>query len=147
MFGKRQPEQPSQSQTMKNVTSTGGAIQQGQAGGDLVQSQWGQLETQQQITNADVVKQLEQLEIAIKAAKLTQNEKDELLDYLRPAKREAAKDSVNKDLVGQYLKPVNEILTTMKETTETGKILWQIAQKVFQVIGLWLGIAAEFITI
>jgi truncated hemoglobin YjbI len=145
MFGKKQPEQPSQSQSMSGVTSTGGVIQQGQAGRDLVQSQSGQLETQQQITNTDVVKQLENLENAIKAATLTQNEKDELLDYLRPAKREAAKDSGNKDLVGQYLKPVSETLTTMKETTEAGKSLWQTAQEVFQAITPWLGVAAHFI--
>ncbi|HLO86304.1 MAG TPA: hypothetical protein VK203_15095 [Nostocaceae cyanobacterium] len=145
MFGKKQPEQPSQSQSMSGVTSTGGVIQQGQAGRDLVQSQSGQLETQQQMTNTDVVKQLENLENAIKAATLTQNEKDELLDYLRPAKREAAKDGGNKDLVGQYLKPVSETLTTMKETTEAGKSLWQTAREVFQAITPWLGVAAHLI--
>lgn len=107
MFGKKQPEQPSQSQNMSGVAATGGLIQQTQAGRNVQQSQSGKLETQQQITNTDVVKQLELLEIAVKAAKLTQDEKDELLDYLRPAKREAAKEGVNKDMVGQYLKPVS----------------------------------------
>jgi hypothetical protein len=145
MFGKKKPEQPSQSQSMSSVTSTGGVIQQGQAGGNLQQSQSGKLETQQQITNTDVIKQLENLETAIKGASLTQNEKEELLDYLRPAKREAAKDGANKDLVGQYLKPVSETLTTMKETTEAGKSLWQTGQEVFQAIAPWLGVAAKFI--
>ncbi|MBD2450873.1 hypothetical protein H6G76_27850 [Nostoc sp. FACHB-152] len=145
MFGKKQPEQPSQSQSMSGVTVTGGVIQQGQAVGNLQQSQSGKLDTQQQITNTDVVKQLENLEIAIKAASLAQNEKDELLDYIRPAKREAAKDGVNKDLVGQYLKPVSETLTTMKQTTEAGKSLWQSGQEVFQAIAPWLGVAAKLI--
>ena len=39
MFGKKQPEYPSQSQSLSNVTLTGGVIQQGQAGRDLTQVQ------------------------------------------------------------------------------------------------------------
>ncbi|MTJ06169.1 hypothetical protein [Anabaena sp. UHCC 0204] len=145
MIGKKQPEQPSQSQSMSDVKVNGGVVQQGQAGRDLQLSQSGTLETQQQITNTDVVKQLENLEIAVKAATLTQDEKDELLDYLRPAKREAAKDSVNKDMVGQYLKPVSETLTIMKDTTEAGKSLWTTGQEVFKAIAPWLGVAAKLI--
>lgn len=145
MFGKKQPEQPSQSQSMSGVAATGGVVQQAQAGRDVQQNQSGKLETQQQITNTDVVKQLENLEIAVKAATLTQDEKDELLDYLRPAKREAAKEGVNKDMVGQYLKPVSETLKTMKDTTEAGKSLWQTGQEVFGAIAPWLGVAAKLI--
>ncbi|MBE9005906.1 hypothetical protein IQ259_12815 [Fortiea sp. LEGE XX443] len=145
MFGKKQPEQPSQSQSISGVTLTGSAIQQGQAGGDLQQSQSSKLDTQQQITNTDVVKQLENLETAVKAASLTPDEKDELLDYLRPAKREASKEEPNKDLVGQNLKQVNETLKTMKESTEAGKSLWQTGQEVFQAITPWLGVAAKLI--
>ena len=145
MFGKKQPEQPSQSQSMSGITATGAVIGQQQAGRDAQQSQLGTLETQQQITNTDAVKQLEHLEIAIKAAKLSQDEKDELLDYLRPAKREAGKDSVNKDMVGQYLKPVSETLTIMKDTTEAGKSLWTTGQEVFKTIAPWLGVAAKLI--
>ncbi|MBD2592746.1 hypothetical protein H6G74_00180 [Nostoc spongiaeforme FACHB-130] len=145
MLGKKQPEQPSQSQSISGVNLTGSAIQQGQAGRDLQQSQSSKLDTQQQITNTDVVKQLENLETAVKAASLTPDEKDELLDYLRPAKREASKEEPNKDLVGQNLKQVNETLKTMKETTEAGKSLWQTGQEVFQAIIPWLGVAAKFI--
>jgi hypothetical protein len=63
---------------------------------------------------------------------------------LRPAKREAAKDSANKDLIGQNLKQVNETLKTVKETTETGKSLWNTAQEVFKTVSPWLGVAAHF---
>jgi hypothetical protein len=92
-----------------------------------------------------VVKQLENLETAVKASSVTQEQKDELLDYLRPAKREAAKEGGSKDLVGQNLKQVNETLKTGKETTEAGKSLWQTGQEVFKVIAPWLGVAAKFI--
>jgi hypothetical protein len=64
MFGKKQPEQPTQSQTMSGVTINGGVVQQSQAGRDLQQVQSGNLETSQQMTSAEVVKQLESLEAA-----------------------------------------------------------------------------------
>jgi hypothetical protein len=145
MFGKKQPKQPSQSQSMSGVTVNSGVVQQAQAGRDLQQIQSGNLKTQQEITNTEVVKQLENLETAVKASALTQEQKDELLDYLRPAKREAAKEEGSKDLVGQNLKQVNETLKTVKETTEAGKSLWQTGQEVFNAIAPWLGVAAKFI--
>jgi hypothetical protein len=145
MFGKKQPKQPSQSQSMSGVTVNSGVVQLAQAGRDLQQTQSGNLETQQEITNTEVVKQLENLETAVKASALTQEQKDELLDYLRPAKREAAKEGGSKDLVGQNLKQVNETLKTVKETTEAGKSLWQTGQEVFKAIAPWLGVAAKFI--
>jgi sugar-specific transcriptional regulator TrmB len=130
---------------MSGVTVNSGVVQQAQAGRDLQQIQSGNLKTQQEITNTEVVKQLENLETAVKASSLTQEQKDELLDYLRPAKREAAKEEGSKDLVGQNLKQVNETLKTVKETTEAGKSLWQTGQEVFKAIAPWLGVAAKFI--
>jgi hypothetical protein len=145
MFGKKQPKEISQSQSMSGLTVDSGVIQQGQAGSNLQQIQSGNLDNQQEITNTEVVKQLENLEMAVKASALTQEQKDELLDYLRPAKREANKEEGSKDLVGQNLKQVNETLKTMKETTEAGKSLWQTGQEVLKAISPWLGVAAKLI--
>ena len=145
MFGKKQPKEPSQSQSMSGVTVNSGVVQQGQAGGDLQQTQSGNLETQQEITNTEVVKQLENLETAVKASALPQEKKDKILAYLRPAKLEAAEEGGDKDLVGKNLKKVNETLKTVKETTETGKSLWQTGQEVFKSIAPWLGVAAKLI--
>lgn len=147
MFGKKQPQQPSQSQSLSNVTLTGGVIQQGQAGRDLTQVQSGHLETSQQMTSAAVVEYLEKLETAVKATTLTQEQQEEVLDYLRPAKREASKPQANKELVGQNLKQVSETLKTMKDTTEAGKSLWKTGQEVFTAIAPWLGVAAKLIGI
>ncbi len=142
MFGKKQP---TQSQSMSGITVNGGVVQQAQAGGDLHQSQSGNLETSQQITSAEVVRQLEILEAAVKASGLGQELQEELSDYLRPAKREAAKEGGSKELVGQNLKQVSETLKAMKDSTEAGKILLQIGQEVFKAITPWLGVAAKFI--
>ncbi len=148
MFGKKRPSEPqppNQSQSLNNLTVNGGMVQLGQAGGDLQQNQTGNLATQQQgISSADVVSLLERLETAIKEAGLTASQQEELLDYLRPAKREAAKETPNKDLVGQNLKQVSETLKTVQETTEAGKSLWQTAQEVLTTLTPWLGVVKGF---
>lgn len=145
MLWKKQPEKPAQSQTMSNVTVNGGVVQQAQAGRDLHQVQSGNLETSQQITSVEVVKQLESLETAVKAAKVEPAQEEELLDYLRPAKREAAKENGSKELVGQNLKQMSETLKTIKDSTEAGKSLWKTSQEVFTAIAPWLGVASKLI--
>jgi hypothetical protein len=142
MFGKKPPDQ---SQSFNNVTLTGGMVQAGQAGGDLQQSQSGQLETQPQISGTEVVRLLETLEAAVKAGEIADPQKEELLDYLRPAKREAAKETADKQVVGQNLKQVGETLKTLNDGTEAGKGLWKTGQEVFTAIAPWLGVAAKLI--
>ncbi len=145
MFGKKQPEEATQSQSMSGITVNGGVVQQAQAGRDLHQVQSGNLETAQQMTSAEVVRQLEVLEAAVKESALGQEPQDELLDGLRQAKREAAKDGGDKEFAGQNLKRVNETLKMMKDSTEASKSLWQTSQDVFKAIAPWLGVAAKFI--
>lgn len=151
MFGKKptsepaKSPQPNQSQSLSGVAVTGGMVQLGQAGGDLQQNQSGDLHTQQQgITATEVVALLGQLEAAIKGSALSAAQQDELLDYLRPAKREAAKDTPQKELVGQNLKQVSETMKTLKDTTEAGKSLWQTGAEIFKAIAPWIGVAVAF---
>jgi hypothetical protein len=142
MFGKKQP---TQSQSMSGITVNGGVVQQAQAGGDLHQSQSGNLETSQQITSAEVVRQLEILEAAVKASGLGQEPQKKLLSHLGSAKYEAAEEDGDKESVGRNLKRVSETLKAMKDSTEAGKSLWQTGQEVFKAIAPWLGVAAKFI--
>ncbi|MBD2056381.1 hypothetical protein H6F88_10175 [Oculatella sp. FACHB-28] len=151
MFGKKPPSEPSksrspnQSQSLSNVILTGGMMQLGQAGSNIQQSQTGSLDTQQQgITGIEVVTLLEQLEAAVKQSALDSTQQEELLDYLRPAKREAGKETPSKELVGQNLKQVSETMKTLKDTTEAGKSLWQTGTEIFKAVAPWLGIAAAF---
>ncbi|MBD2461370.1 hypothetical protein H6G89_09955 [Oscillatoria sp. FACHB-1407] len=151
MFGKKPPSEPSksqppnQSQSLSNVSLTGGMVQLGQAGGNLQQNQSGALQTEQQgITATEVVTLLEQLEAAIKGSALSSAQQEELLDYLRPAKREASKETPQKELVGQNLKQVSETMKTLKDTTEAGKSLWQTGAEIFKTVAPWIGVAAAF---
>ncbi|MBD1916109.1 MULTISPECIES: hypothetical protein [Cyanophyceae] len=151
MFRKQPPPEPAksgkpdQSQSLSNVTLNGGMVQMGQAGRDQQQNQTGDLQTQQQgITGAEVVTLVEQLETAVKGAAIDPALQEELLDYLRPAKREAAKEKPSKELVGQNLKQVSETLKTLEETTEAGKSLWQTGAEIFRTVAPWVGVAAAF---
>lgn len=139
IFGKKQP---TQSQNVGNITTNGGQVQVAQAGGDLNQAMSGENAGQQQgLTGAEVVALLEQLQGAIVASALTAAQKDELQDYLKPAKREAGKENPDKDLIGKNLKNVSETMKNLKDTTEAGKSVWQTGVEVFKAVGPWVGIA------
>lgn len=150
MFWKKKPQsqssdspQPTQSQSIGgNVT--GSTVQMGQAGGELRQNQMAENQSVQQgITGAEVVELLAQLEAAVKTSALTPDQQEELLDYLRPAKREASKDEPKKELVGQNLKQVSETLQTLKDSSEAGKSLWKTGVEIFKAVAPWIGVAVS----
>jgi len=145
MFWKKpQPDQPGQSQSISGTQINNAQVQQTQAGRDATANQSGNVGQQQSgITGADVVKLLEELEAAVKGAGLTSQQQEEALDYLKPAKREAAKENADIDLVAQNLKKVGEALGTVDKASDAGKNLWQKGQQVFGAIAPWLGIASK----
>ena len=101
IFGKKgQAEIPKQSQSMSGI---GGSGQQAQ-----------QATQQQGLTGADVVALLAQFQGAIEAA-VDSAVKEELVDCLKVAKREA------------------------------GKTLWETGVEVFKAIAPWVGVATAFL--
>jgi truncated hemoglobin YjbI len=139
LFGKKPPTQ-SQSLNTGNV----GQVQVAQAGDDATQSQSGQMATQQQgLTGADVLALLNTLKGAIAAADLPPEPKEEMLDYLKSAQREAGKAEPDKKFVGDNLTRVSATMKTLQETTAAGKTLWQTGTEVFTAISPWVGIAAK----
>jgi hypothetical protein len=149
MFWNTSPKKQQEQDTLsRNITISGtitnSPFNLGNAGRDLIINQSGNLESSQQITSTEVVKQLEILETAVNATELSQSQKEELLDYLSPAKREAAKKNGSKGLIGENLKSLSEMLKTIDNSTESGKNLWQTSQDVFKAILPWLGVAGNF---
>jgi pyruvate/oxaloacetate carboxyltransferase len=140
LFGKKQP---AQSQSISGVTA-GGQVQVVQAGRDAMVSQSGQMATQG-LSGAEVLALLEQLRGAIAATDIATEQKEEMLDYLKSAQREAGKEQPDKELVGRNLKQVGETMKTLKETTEAGKSLWQTGTEVLKAIAPWLGAAASLL--
>ena len=142
IFGKKgQAETPKQSQSMSGI---GGSGQQIQAGRDAIATQQAQQATQQQgLTGADVVTLLAQFQGAIEAAAVDGLVKEELADCLKVVKREAQKETPNKELMTGNLKQVGEVMKGLKETTEAGKSLWETGGEVFTAIAPWLGVATS----
>lgn len=143
LFGKKQP---TQSQSISNVTVNGGQVQLGQAGQDLAQNQSGEISAQQQgLTGAEVVALLEQLRRAIEGADLTADQKEELLDYIKSAKREAGQAEPDKEAIGKNLRRVGETMKLLKETTEAGTSLWQTGAEILAKVAPWVGVAKAFL--
>ena len=69
--------------------------------------------------------------------------KEELADCLKVVKREAQKETPNKELMTGNLKQVGEVMKGLKETTEAGKSLWETGGEVFTAIAPWLGVATS----
>jgi truncated hemoglobin YjbI len=135
----------SQSQSISGTQVIGSQVQQGQAE-HLAQSQMGNLSTEQHgLSGAEVVKLLEELETAVKAAGLPTESEEEVLECLKPAKRAAGKENANKDYVAQSLKQASEVLETASKATDASKNLWQKGQEIFKLIAPWLGTAAKLL--
>lgn len=140
---KSESDKPSQKQDLSGLSITGSSgVMIGQAGGDLQQNlSAGDTTQQQSITQTQVVEHLADLESTVSSSTLTDAQKAEILDYLKPAKREAGKESPKKPLITQNLQQVGETVKSLKETAEDGESLWNTATKVFKAIAPWLGIA------
>ncbi|MCX5963770.1 MAG: hypothetical protein NT070_11710 [Cyanobacteria bacterium] len=142
LFGKKQP---TQSISTGNITAINSKLNQENVGRDSTTDLSGSMATQQQgLTGNDVIALLEQLRGAIESSSLTADQKEELQDYLKAAKREAGKESPDKELIGKNLKNVGETMKNLKETTEAGKSLWQTGAEVFKAIAPWVGVATAF---
>ena len=142
LFGKKQPNQ---SISTGNIAATNSKLSQQNAGEKAIVDQSGAMASQEQgLTGADVIALLETLKGAIETSGLTADQKEELQDYLKVAKREAGKESPDKDLIGKNLKNVGETMKNLKETTEAGKTLWETGVEVFKTIAPWVGVATAF---
>lgn len=140
--GGAESKKPSQSQTIGNVT---GVAQQVQAGKDATATQTTKAANQQHgLMGAEVVTLLEKLREEITTSGLSSAQKNELLDYLKPAQREICKNQPDKELVKVNLKKVSEAMKSLNETTEAGKRLWTTGAEVFKVIAPWVGVATAF---
>jgi hypothetical protein len=89
-------------------------------------------------------KRWEMLLEEIATSSLSSTQKNELLDYLKPAQREVSKNQPNKELVKVNLKQVSEAMKSLNETTEAGKSLWIMGVEVFKAISPWVGVATAF---
>ena len=146
LFGKKDPVQPTQSQSMSGVNVNGGQVQQEQAGRDATATQQGQMQTQQQgLSGAEVVALLGTLKGAIEASGISAGEKEDFLGTLKAVTKEAGKEVPNKEFAKANLKKMAEGMKVLNDTTEAGKGLWATGAEVFKTVGPWFGMAATFL--
>jgi hypothetical protein len=144
MLFKRKPDQ---SQSISGSQINGAQIQQGQAVGDLTQTQQGNQTDQhnQGLSAADVVTILGQVEATIRGAGLPAASQDKAIAYLNAAQQEAAEPTPDKDLMAKNLKRMGDTLSTANETVTAGKTLWQTVQPMLLPVLGWLGVATGFL--
>jgi hypothetical protein len=145
-FGKKDtPQSQSQSQSMSGVNVNGGQVQQAQAGRDGTAAQQGQMQTQQQgMSGAEVVALLGNLKGTIVSSGISDEQKEDLLDYLKAVTKEAGKDAPDKEFAKTNLKKMADGMKTLNDTSEAGKGLWKTGLDVFNAVAPWVGVAATF---
>lgn len=114
---------------------------------DLTQTQTIHENQQQGMSGAEIVALLEKLKLAIDSTPVDSAVKEEAIDYLKAAKREAGKEQPNKSLMTENLKQVGETIKVLNETSEAGKSLWQTTAEIFKTLAPWLGIATKLLGI
>ena len=135
---------PNQSQSISGTNISGAQVQQGQAEGNLTQTQQGNQAHQQNqgLSAEDVVAILGQVEATIRSSGLPATSQDKAIAYLNAARQEAEEPEPDKDLVAKNLKRMGDTLTTANDTVTAGKTLWQTVQPMLLPVLGWLGIAA-----
>lgn len=144
MLFKRKPDQ---SQSISGSHISGAQVQQGQAEGNLTQTQQGNQANQhnQGLSAAEVVALLSQVEATIRGSGLPAASQDKAVAYLNAAQQEAAEPEPDKDLMAKNLKRMGDTLSTANETVTAGKTLWQTVQPMLLPVLGWLGVAAGFL--
>lgn len=136
-------EKPSQSMNFSGGQISGAQI--GQAGRDLTQTQQNhQGGSEKQLTSADAVKLLSQLEELLKGSALPEAQKEKAIKHLETAKEEAKEEEPDKEYAAKSLQKVAKILKGADETVNAGQGLWKKAVPIVTNLLPWLGIAAHF---
>ena len=139
-------EKPSQS-----ISISGGELSNvqigGIAGGDMNVNQSQQIgagESDQELTSADVVKLIVQLEDIFRHAGLPETQTAKAIKHLETAKEEAQETEPDKEFAAKSLQRATKVLKEAGETVEAGTSLWQQVKPILKTLSPWLGVAASF---
>ena len=139
-------EKPSQS-----INISGGELSNvqigGIAGGDMNVNQSQQIgagESAKELTSADVVKLIVQLEDIFRSAGLPEAQTAKAIKHLETAKEEAQETEPDKEFAAKSLQRATKVLKEAGETVEAGTSLWQQVKPILKTLSPWLGVAASF---
>ena len=136
-------EKPSQSLNISGGQFSGG-VQVGQAGRDLSQTQRiVSGNTEKQLTVAEVVELISQLENLFETSDLPTDQKEKAVKHLESAKEEAQAKDPDKDFATKSLQRATKVLKEANEAVGAGEGLWKKLEPVATQLAPWLGIAAK----
>jgi uncharacterized protein YjbI with pentapeptide repeats len=101
--------------------------------------------TREQITKAEVIKLLAELEQKIVSSELPEETKKKTLNRLTTVSDDVQEKEPNKELVTGNLKKVTETLAQASKSTEEAKKLWDNVQPILKTIAKWLGVGIQFL--
>lgn len=138
-------EKPSQS-----FSISGGQLSNvqigGQAGGDLTANQnqtISQGGAEKQLTQADVVELLVQLESLFRNSGLPDADKDKAVKHLESAKEEVQAEEPDKDFAVKNFQRATKVLKEAGETVSAGASLWDKVKPIAEAVAPWFGVAAK----
>jgi hypothetical protein len=99
---------------------------------------------EEELTPAQVVELLAELEEKIEQSTLPENIKDKTLKSLGASSVEAQEQEPDKQLFAGNIKRATEKLSQARQVTEEGKKLWDEVFPILKTVGKWGGVAVSF---
>ncbi|MGL4880374.1 MAG: hypothetical protein ACRC8K_04835 [Waterburya sp.] len=99
----------------------------------------------EQITKAEVIKLLAELEQKILSSKLPEETKQKTLNRLTTVSDDVQEKEPDKELAIKNFKKVTETLAQANTSTEEAKKLWNNIQPILETIGKFLGMGIQFL--
>lgn len=118
--------------------------QVGQAGRDLIQTQ-DRDETKKQLTAAEVIQLIRQIEGLLKDSALPDKQKTKAIIHLEAVKEEAEAKEPDKQYAVKSLQKATKLLKEANETVGAGKNLWKKVTPILTKLLPWLGVTSKFL--
>ncbi len=135
---------PTQSINFSGGQLTG--VQVGQAGRDLNQTQHNiQGSEEKQLTPAEVVDLIAQIEALFRSSDLPEEQKAKALKHLEMVKEETQTTEPDKDFAMKNLQRAMQVMQDADKTIGAGQGIWQKVQPVVTQLAPWFGLAAKAI--
>jgi CHAT domain len=99
---------------------------------------------EKQLTQAEVVSLLTQIEQLAKGAELPEEIVEEVIAYLGAAKKAVAREQPNKKAAQVNLQSMTETIETTSKTVSSAKSLWDNIKPILMQLPAWLGVAKNF---
>lgn len=97
-----------------------------------------------EITQAEVIKLLAELEQKISSSQLPEETRTKTISRLNTVSEDIKEAEPDKQLVAGNLKRVTENLSQATKATEEGKKLWNEVFPILKTVGTWVGLAGSF---